>query len=453
MSRGRLWRYTAPSTPGGIQVAPARFFRMPSEPRPQLHCERHTLSNGLRVVVHRDPALPLVALDLWYHVGSKDERPGRTGFAHLFEHMLFQGSAHVGANDHFRLVQQVGGVANGSTWYDRTNYYETLPAHHLDLGLWLESDRMGYLLPAMTEQKLATQREVVINERRQRVDNRPYGLAMERLHELLYPEGHPYHWPVIGYPEDIAAADLDDVAGFFSTYYPPNNAVLALAGDLSPDLALERVELWFGSIPRGPEPPPVSTPPAPDGERRQVLEDAVELPRVYLGYPAPRYGESGWYAGDLLATVLAGGKSSVLYEDLVHRRQLAQEVGCYLFPTELTGTFYVVATARPETSPAELLAAIDEHLDRGAAEAPAEAHLERARNTMLTAFYQEAERLEGRADLLARATTFFDDPGHAATEPDRYRELTAEDLRRFAERWCRRDRRAVVTVVPRRERG
>jgi len=428
----------------------ARFHRMAAAPRFQLRCERHTLSNGLRVVIHRDPALPLVAVSLWYHVGSKNERPGRTGFAHLFEHMLFQGSAHVAANDHFRLVQQVGGVANGSTWYDRTSYYETLPAEHLDLGLWLESDRMGWLLPAMTEDKLANQREVVLNERRQRVDNRPYGRAFERLHELLYPSGHPYHWPVIGYPEDIAAAALDDVAEFFATYYPPNNAVLTLAGDLSPDLALERVELWFGSIPRGPEPPPVTAAPPPGGERREVLEDAVELARVYLAYPTPRYGEPGWYAGDLLAAVLAGGKSSVLWEDLVYRRQIAQEVGCYLFPTELTGTFYLVVTARPETSPEELLAAVDAHLDRCAAEALAEEHLDRARNGMLTAFFAEAERLDGRADLLARATTYFDDPARAAAEPDRYRELTAEDLRRFAAECCRRDRRAVVTVVPRR---
>jgi zinc protease len=302
----------------------------------------------------------------------------------------------------------------------------------------------------MSEEKLATQREVVLNERRQRVDNRPYGRAFERLHELLYPAGHPYHWPVIGYPEDIAAAGLDDVAEFFAAYYPPNNAVLALAGDLSPDLALERVELWFGAIPRGPASPPVTAPPPPAGERREVLEDAVELPRVYLAYPAPRYGEAGWYAGDLLAAVLAGGKSSVLWEDLVYRRQIAQEVGCYLYPTELTGTFYVIVTARPDTRPEDLLAAVDAHLDGCAEQAPAGEHLERAQNAMLSAFYEETERLEGRADLLARATTYFDDPARAAAEPDRYRELAAEDLRRFAAAWCRRDRRAVLTVVPRR---
>ncbi|HBL28979.1 MAG TPA: peptidase M16, partial [Acidobacteria bacterium] len=219
--------------------------------------QRHTLDNGLRVVLHRDPRLPLVTVNVWYHVGSKNEQPGRTGFAHLFEHMLFQGSEHVGTNDHFRLVQQVGGVANGSTWYDRTNYYETLPSHHLELGLWLEADRMGYLLPALTQQNLDTQRDVVMNERRQRIENMPYGMAGERLHELLYPPGHPYRWPVIGYMDDIAAATLEEVRTFFRTYYTPNNAVLSVVGDIDPDDAIVQVERWFGEIPAGPPKPPV----------------------------------------------------------------------------------------------------------------------------------------------------------------------------------------------------
>src|SRR5688572_8881536 len=217
-----------------------------------LPLQEHRLANGLRVVLNPDPALPLVAVNLWYHVGSRNETRGRTGFAHLFEHMLFQGSQHVGTNDHFRLVQQVGGVANGSTWYDRTNYYETLPSSHLELGLWLESDRMGFLLPAMSAEKLETQRQVVMNERRQRVDNQPYGRAFERLNELLFPADHPYHWPVIGYMEDIAAATLEDVEAFFRTWYTPDNAVLTLAGDLDPEPALALVERWFGGLPPGP---------------------------------------------------------------------------------------------------------------------------------------------------------------------------------------------------------
>src|SRR5262249_9584437 len=239
---------------------------------PEIPFTEHRLDNGLRVLLHRDAAQPLVAINLWYHVGSRNERPGRTGLAHLFEHMLFQGSAHVGTNDHFRYVQQVGGVANGSTWYDRTNYYETLPAHALDLGLWLESDRMGFLLPALSEEKLANQRDVVMNERRQRVDTQPYGRAYEALHERLYPPGHRYRRPVLGTMEDIAGATVSSLVEFFRTYYAPENAVLTLAGDFESAQALDRVAAWFGGLPRGPGRPPAPALPAPlIGARRDEL--------------------------------------------------------------------------------------------------------------------------------------------------------------------------------------
>ncbi len=418
---------------------------------PDLSFRRHTLGNGLRVVLHRTPELPLVAVNLWYHVGSKNERPGRTGFAHLFEHMLFQGSEHVPLHAHFRHVQQVGGVLNGSTWYDRTNYYQTLPAHHLDLGLWLESDRLGFLLPAITQQSLDTQRDVVMNERRQRVENQPYGRASERLRELLYPPAHPYHWPVIGYLDDIAAATLEEVRVFFRTYYTPNNAVLTLAGDIDPAAALGAVERWFGDIPRGPEPPPVVLPPlAPlDGERRETLPDDVRLSRVYLGFRAPRYGDPAWYAGDLLAGVLAAGKSSVLYRDLVYERQLAQEVGVHLDPTEIAGTFYVVATARPGVDPEALLEAISGHLAAVAAAPPAPADVERAKNRALTEIWSVLQKLDHRADLLSQFTTFFDDPGALAAEPERYARLDPEELTAFAAQALAPERRVVVTVVPR----
>lgn len=414
-----------------------------------LDLQRHTLDNGLRVVLHRDPALPLVTVNLWYHVGSKNERPGRTGLAHLFEHMLFQGSAHVGVNDHFRLVQQAGGVTNGSTWYDRTNYFETLPASHLELGLWLESDRMGYLLPALTQEKLDTQRDVVMNERRQRVDNQPYGLAFERLHELLFPAAHPYHWPVIGYMDDIAAADLDDMSGFFRTYYAPDNAVLTLAGDFEPDRALAQVERWFGDIAAGPGTPPVTSDLAPlSGERRTVLEDDVRLPRLYLGYRLPRYGEPEWYAADLLGTVLAGGKSSPLYEDLVYERQMAQDVSCWVFATELDATFFVIATAKPETAPDELLAALDEHLARAGSRPLPDDAIEGARNQLLTQFFEGVQKLDGRADFLSQLTTYFDAPERIADEPARYRKVTAGELQALAADRLRPDQRAMVTVVP-----
>ncbi len=414
--------------------------------------QRTSLANGLKVVLHRDPSLPLVAVNLWYHVGSKNEGPGRTGFAHLFEHLLFQGSENVGTNDHFRYIQQAGGVANGSTWYDRTNYFEVLPSHHLDLGLWLESDRMGFFLPAITQEKMDNQREVVINERRQKMDNQPYGRAFERLHELLYEEGHPYRWPVIGYVEDLTAATLTDVRDFFGTFYVPSNAVLTLAGDIDYDHALSRVEHFFGDIPAGKPIPTLEVPVARlREERREVQGDDVQLPRIYMGYNAPAYGEEGWYAADLLSAALAEGKSSVLYEDLVYRRQLAQDVGCYVFPTEVTATFAVISTARPGVDPKELEAALSEHFERVAAEPLAEAHFERALNQRLTDYYSQLQTLDRRADLLSMFTTYFDDPNGMIREVERYRSLTPEDIQAFAARHLKNNQRAVVTVVPRSE--
>jgi len=425
----------------------------PSPPVPPLDLplERHTLDNGLRVVLHPDARLPLVAVNLWYHVGSKDEAPGRTGFAHLFEHMLFQGSQNVGTNDHFRYVQQAGGVANGSTWYDRTNYYETLPSRFLELGLWLESDRMGFLLPAMTAEKLEKQREVVLNERRQRMDNQPYGRAIERLHELLYPVDHPYHWPVIGYVDDIARATLDDVERFFRTHYTPRNAVLTLAGDFEPARALALLDRWFGEIPAGPEPPAPPQPPplATDGERRETLPDDVHLPRVYMAYPMPAYGRPGWHAADLLGTVLAAGKASLLYEDLIYRRQIAQDVSSFVYPTELDAALVLIATARPGVDPREVEEAITAHLERAVEEELPEARLARARARVLNDFYVATQKLDSRADLISHFTTLFDDPSLLADEPARYAELDATDLREIAAERCRRELRAVVTVVPR----
>jgi zinc protease len=423
---------------------------MSSPATPDLAFSRHTLDNGLRVVLHQNASLPLVAVNLWYHVGSRNERPGRTGFAHLFEHMLFQGSEHIPTHDHFRLIQQVGGVANGSTWFDRTNYYETVPAHQLDLALWLESDRMGFFLPALTQENLDTQREVVMNERRQRIENQPYGLAGERLHELLYPAEHPYHWPVIGYMEDIAAATLEDVRTFFRTYYTPNNSVLTLVGDFQPEDALERVAAWFGEIPAGPPVPPVSAPLPPlGGERRAVLPDNVHLPRVYIGFRAPAYGHRLWYAADLLAAVLAGGKSSPLYRELVYERQIAQDVGASVGPYESAATFMLIATARPGVAIETLEEALLQAIARAASAPPDPVELERARNRMLTDFYSALQKLDSLADLFSQFTTYFDDPAGVAGEAERYLEITPGDLMDYAAGWCTESERVVVSVVPR----
>ncbi len=416
---------------------------------PSFPIERHTLDNGLRVILQPDASLPLVAINLWYHVGSKNERPKRTGLAHLFEHMLFQGSQHVGTNDHFRYLQQVGGVANGSTWVDRTNYFETLPAHYLDLGLWLESDRMGFLLPAIDQKKLDTQREVVMNERRERVDNQPYGRAFERIHELLYPGDHPYHWPVIGYMEDIAAATLADLEEFFRTYYAPDNAVLTLTGELDTQRALERVIRYFGEIPRGEGVPPVRVDTGHQaGEQHETMADEVQLARVYFAYATPPLGTQEWYAGDLLATALSDGKSSPLYRDLVYEQQIAQDVSAYNIPMELGSTFLLAATAKPEVEIGQVERALEDQLARAREEGPSEDDVERARQRQLTAIFDRLQSVEERADLLSMYTTYFDDPQRIFQEFHRYLAIEASELKDFSARFLTSSRRVVLQVVP-----
>ncbi|MCZ6727914.1 MAG: pitrilysin family protein [Acidobacteria bacterium] len=416
---------------------------------PTFPIERHRLANGLDVVLQPDSHLPLVAVNLWYHVGSKNERPGKTGFAHLFEHMLFQGSVNVGTNDHFALLQKIGGVANGSTSYDRTNYYETVPSHQLELALWLESDRMGFLLPAMTQEKLDNQREVVMNERRQRVDNQPYGRAFEKLNQLVFPADHPYSWPVIGYMDDIEAARLEDVQHFFETYYRPNNAVLTLAGDCRPERALAMVEDYFGELPGAPPPPAVAASCEPtSGEQRAVLEDEVQLARLYIAYRIPAFGSRGWLLADLLASALTRGKSSPMYRDLVQRRQLAQDVSAAVLPTELESTFIVITTARPETSPDQLLAAVDEHLERAAHEVLPSHAFERCRNGLVTSYIEQLQSLDLRADLLSQSATFLGDPARYLDRLAAYQEATPREVREFAESSIAPPHRVVVTVVP-----
>ena len=411
-------------------------------------------------MLHREPSLPLVAVNLWYHVGSKNEKPGRTGFAHLFEHMLFQGSANVGTNDHFRYLQEVGGVANGSTWYDRTNYYETLPSRHLDLALWLESDRMGFLLPGLTAEKLENQRQVVMNERRQRVDNQPYGRAMERLFELLFPEDHPYRWPVIGWMEDIEAATLDDVRAFFSTYYGPSNAVLTLAGDFEPAAALASIERWFGGLPAGAPVQRVRAPLPPLAHAvRASMSDRVQLSRLYFAFRTEPFGSSGWWTAAVTANLLTDGKSSPLVHDLVVDRQLAQDVSAYVYPTEEVGAFLLVATARPGVDTERLADRIREHLDGLAAPAATasprsalgsglDGELERARRRTLAGIYSELQTLDHRADLLSQYTTFFDAPERAFHEAEAYEQVDVAAIRAFAAARLGPANEALLVVEP-----
>src|SRR5258706_8194272 len=316
-----------------------------------LSLDSYQLNNGLRVVLNEVHSAPLVAVNLWYHVGSKNERRGRTGFAHLFEHMLFSGSQHVGNNEHFRYVQSVGGVLNGTTFFDRTNYFETLPSQYLALGLWLESDRMGFFLPALTQEKLDIQREVVKEERRQRYDNVPYGTAFERLLHLAYEPDYPYHWPTIGSMEDLGAASLDDIREFFSTWYRPDNCVLTIVGDFAPDEAKRLGEKYFGEIAPGRTFPPVTLVRKPlGGERLASLPSEVPLPRLYQLYHLPKMGEADWIAADLLSSVLSGDKSTLLEKALVLDQQIATDVSAYVLPTEATGMLLLQATANEGVS-------------------------------------------------------------------------------------------------------
>lgn len=415
---------------------------------PALEPQTTRLDNGLRVNLLPDRSLPLVAVNLWYHVGSRHESAGHTGLAHLFEHMLFEGSAHVPGNDHFRLIQQVGGSANGSTWYDRTNYYETVPAHCLELALWLEADRMGFLLPALTAEKLAIQQQVVLNERRERIDNQPYGLALERLFARLFADAHPYGWPVIGTTEDIAAATLDDVREFFRTWYTPDNAVLTLAGDFEPDTARDLIERWFADIPAGPGAPDGTTPNGTVAAGDEVMRDRVQLERCYLGFRIPPYGTPDWYAADLLAAELATGKASRLYRDLVHGRQLAHQVSASALPTEVAGSFLVVATATAEDGAAALVERIQGHLSEAANGGIAEAALERARSQVLSSYVESLQTLEQRADQISQFTIFFDRPNALQEEIDAYRRIGVEDLARVAERWLQPEDAVILRVLP-----
>lgn len=413
-----------------------------------LALEDYRLANGLRVVLNEDHSAPLVAVNLWYHVGSKNERVGRTGFAHLFEHMLFSGSQNVGNNEHFRYVQSVGGVLNGTTFFDRTNYFETLPSNYLALGLWLEADRMGWFLPALTQEKLDIQREVVKEERRQRYDNVPYGTAFERLLHLAYDEEYPYHWPTIGSMEDLEAASLDDIREFFSTWYRPDNCTLTIVGDFLPEDAKRLVEQYFGEIPSGGSFPKFEARQTPRGhEVRETFPSLVQLPRLYRLYHLPEMGHPEWVAADLLTSILASDKASRLDRALVHEKQIAQDVAAYVLPTESTGMLLLQATAREGIAIEELEAAIDEEVARIAISGISEDEMTRAKNRAEMDFAHQLETFDARADLLGMMSTYFGDPSRVQRWLEPYQAATAEDLAHVARKYLIPENRVTSIFV------
>jgi zinc protease len=420
------------------------------EELPEIRFEKYRLPNGLDVILHVDRALPVVSVNIWYHVGSKNERPGRTGFAHLFEHLMFEGSQHIPNFD--EPMERIGGTNNGSTNQDRTNYWENLPANYLEMGLWLEADRMGYLLQAMTQEKLDLQRGVVQNEKRQGVDNQPYGRANEMLMQMLYPADHPYSWTVIGSLEDLSAATLEDVKDFFRLYYTPNNASLCIAGDFDPDTAKRLVARHFASIPPG---PPVARlqrwVPRLSSDKRALVRDAIELPRVYMAWHTPALYSPGDAELDLLADILASGKTSRLYRSLVYEREIAQDVTAYQASRELGSTFHVVATARPGRTLEELEAAIDQVLQDVFQEGIEQSELSRAKVNREASFIRGMERVGGfggKADLLNGYNVRLGDPGRLQWDLNRYTRVEREGIRDYAARFLAPSGRAVVCFIP-----
>src|SRR5688500_15132403 len=349
---------------------------------PRLAFEKYALPNGLEVILSQDRRLPMVAVNLWYHVGPANEEPGRTGFAHLFEHMMFQSSKHVPPDSHFPLLEAAGATGvNGTTDYDRTNYFETVPSHQLELAFWLESDRMGYLLEKVDQAALSNQQDVVRNERRQSFENQPYGLAGEALIQTVFPKGHPYYGNVIGSHEDIQAVKLDDVNRFFRQYYAPNNATMAIGGDFDPAQVKALVEKYFGTFKRGPAVPPITAEtPKITSERRKVVPARVELPRVYMAWLTSPIFKPGDADADIAATILGGGRSSRLYKKLVYEKQIAQDVTAQQYSLMLGSVFQIQATARPGHTVEELEKALEEELSAFRSKPADPREIERARN-------------------------------------------------------------------------
>ena len=417
---------------------------------PVVKFERYRLANGLEVILHQDKRVPLVAVDVWYHVGSGDEVTGRSGFAHLFEHMLFQGSKHVGDDRHFDVLKKIGASAvNGSTNTDRTNYFEVVPSHQLETALWLESDRMGYLLPKLTDASFKNQVEVVRNERRQRYDNVPYGAARFAVAEALYPEGHPYRYLTIGRHEDLEAASVQDVTAFYEKWYVPGNATLVLAGDFEVGQARALVEKWFGSFPRTEKPAHVAPPVPVTGRVRKEIQDPLaRLRRIEYVWHSPAFYAPGDAELDILAEALAAAGTGRLYKILVHEKQLAQQVTAYQTSHGLSSTFNVAVVARSDADMAEIERIVDQQLDLVRSQPISQREFDRS------VVNREASTVWGLEDLLARAEQlqqynhYVGDPDYIGRDLDRYRKSSPARVLATARQYLDRARRVEVLSLP-----
>jgi len=432
----------APATPAPAQQA------APIEVR----YERFVLPNGLTVVLHEDHSIPMASVNTWYHVGSAREEPDRTGFAHLFEHLMFEGSGNVPEGKFDQWLEAAGGDNNGSTTPDRTNYYEDVPSNAVELALFLESDRMGHLLEAMSPTSVDGQRDVVKNERRQSYENRPYGMAWITLYKNLYPPNHPYHWPTIGSMKDLSAAGYEDVVGFFRRYYGPNNASLVIAGDIDPKRTRAQVEKWFADVPARPRVPPLAPPPPVlTEEKRVILEDRVQLPRLYMCWLTPAHLAPGDAEMDLLGSVLTDGKNSRLYRRMVYETRIAQDVNAFQASRALASHFCVMSTARSGHSLAEIENAVQEEIARIRREPPDRRELERSVHQRETSFLRQLERVGGFggvANQLNSYLTATGNPDYFQEDLARYQALGPGDLSAAAITFLRDDARVVLSVVP-----
>ena len=416
---------------------------------PRIPFEKYKLPNGLEVILHEDHSTPIVAVDTWYHVGSGDEQVGRTGFAHLFEHIMFMGSQHVPVGAFDQMLEAAGANNNGSTTEDRTNYYETLPSNALALALWLDSDRMGFLLPTMDLPKVNLQRDVVKNERRQRVDNVPYGRADETILAALYPKSHPYSWPVIGSMADLTAASLIDVQNFFKTYYAPNNATLTIAGDFDPATVKKLVAQYFGDIPRGPEVKRRVTVPAVSIPRDTflVLEDKVQLPRLYYTWHTVKGFSRDDAALDLLAQIVANDRNSRLYKKLVYELQTAQNVNAFQDGSRLDGKFEVSVTPKPGQKVADIDKIVETEIANIINQGVSQRELQRAQNVYKASFLNRLASVLGKAEVLNSYNYFVGNPDYVQQDSARYDRVTAADIQRVAKTYLGRPK-IVLTVVP-----
>jgi len=410
--------------------------------------ESYTLPNGLTVILAPDHTTPTVAVDVWYHVGSKNETVGRTGFAHLFEHVMFTGSGHVPYGLHDKLTEGIGGSNNGTTSNDRTTYYETVPSNYLEDQMWLESDRMGFLLDSLDLAKLNAQRDIVKNERRQSVDNQPYGRAQEILAQATYPPTHPYSWDVIGSMADLSAASEEDVKNFFRLYYAPNNAILTIVGDFDPAIAKTWVTKYFGDIPRGkPVTRPSVQPVTLAKETRLVLEDRVQVPRLYIQWPT--VGEKGddRFALDVLSSILTGPRTARLTKALVYDQQAAASVSAFQNSNEDVGDFGIIITPRPDHSLTDLEAAADAIVAKMKADGPTAEEIQRATAGLELGFVSGLQSNLGKSFTLADGAGFHNDPGYFQKEYQHYLSVTPADVKRVANKYLTPGR-VILSIVP-----